>query len=53
MLRFGVRLIPFSCAVYAVLCSVAAVFSNIKQGVHPKVVQERLGHSQINLTPDT
>ena len=25
----------------------------LKQGVHPKVVQERLGHSQISLTLDT
>jgi integrase len=25
----------------------------LKQGIHPKVVQERLGHSQISLTLDT
>ncbi len=25
----------------------------LSQGVHPKVVQERLGHSQIGLTLDT
>jgi len=25
----------------------------LSQGVHPKVVQERLGHSQISLTLDT
>ena len=25
----------------------------LKQGVHPKVVQERLGHSSIALTMDT
>jgi integrase len=25
----------------------------LQQGVHPKVVQERLGHSQISLTLDT
>jgi integrase len=25
----------------------------LTQGVHPKVVQERLGHSQIGLTMDT
>jgi integrase len=25
----------------------------LRQGVHPKVVQERLGHSQISLTLDT
>ncbi|HHY96353.1 MAG TPA: site-specific integrase, partial [Firmicutes bacterium] len=25
----------------------------LKKGVHPKVVQERLGHSSINITMDT
>ena len=25
----------------------------LKQGVHPKIVQERLGHSSIQLTLDT
>lgn len=25
----------------------------LKEGIHPKVVQERLGHSQISLTLDT
>jgi integrase len=25
----------------------------LPQGIHPKVVQERLGHSQISLTLDT
>ena len=25
----------------------------LSQGVHPKIVQERLGHSQISLTLDT
>jgi integrase len=25
----------------------------LKQGVHPKIVQERLGHSSIGLTLDT
>jgi integrase len=25
----------------------------LQQGIHPKVVQERLGHSQISLTLDT
>jgi integrase len=25
----------------------------LQQGVHPKVIQERLGHSQISLTLDT
>ena len=25
----------------------------LKQGIHPKVVQERLGHSSIQVTPDT
>ena len=26
---------------------------SLSQGVHPKIVQERLGHSQISLTLDT
>jgi len=25
----------------------------LKQGIHPKIVQERLGHSSIQITPDT
>jgi len=25
----------------------------LKQGVHPKVVQEQLGHASIQITPDT
>jgi integrase len=25
----------------------------LQQGVHPKIVQERLGHSQVSITLDT
>jgi integrase len=27
--------------------------TTIKQGIHPKIVQERLGHSSIQITLDT
>jgi integrase len=29
------------------------VLDELKQGIHPKVVQERLGHSSIQMTIDT